>query len=385
VVDNKVMSLSKEEKVHIVLVGNPGVGKSTILNSLCGQIHFRSGVSYGSGLTTCLQEVELANLVYADTPGLADAELREQAAKEIERLFRSVRRIKLVFVITLEAGRVRPADLATIKLVLDALGIQNMTNQFAIIINKVSNRIKEDLKDSQKLTQLLGCLNALDSDNVRHTQFVRLLANNAELDDVDNALVVPQQTVLELIACLPDVRVDPRAVKPIAVNELDNSAAHLEAIIDRIQSANQEQLAAMRQQQEEVSGKLLALTEENNRLVLGRQQQDHEARLALAEQRHEADLQKLRLENSIRDAEMKAEAERKLFEARLAEQERERERHMQRMEEARWQQEAQMQFLGRQNEAINAVPVGPGAPGPLDGILNVLGHVIPAVLPFLRL
>jgi hypothetical protein len=76
--DNKVMYLSKADKVHIVLMGNPGLGKSTTNNSSYEQIHFESGVSYG-GVTTCLQVVELADLVYADTPGLAGVELREQA------------------------------------------------------------------------------------------------------------------------------------------------------------------------------------------------------------------------------------------------------------------------------------------------------------------
>ncbi len=40
---------------HILLVGNPGTGKSTLLNSLVGSAVFKSGVTFGEGLTTYLQ------------------------------------------------------------------------------------------------------------------------------------------------------------------------------------------------------------------------------------------------------------------------------------------------------------------------------------------
>ena len=36
---------------NFLLIGNPGTGKSTILNGLIGRLAFKSGVSYGSGMT----------------------------------------------------------------------------------------------------------------------------------------------------------------------------------------------------------------------------------------------------------------------------------------------------------------------------------------------
>ena len=56
----------------VLAVGNPGSGKSTVLNALTGAQNFEAGVSFGSGLTSKLQEVVVNGIRYADTPGVAD-------------------------------------------------------------------------------------------------------------------------------------------------------------------------------------------------------------------------------------------------------------------------------------------------------------------------
>lgn len=55
-----------------------------------------------------------------DTPGLADIKLRKQAAKAITEALKRDGNYQIFFVITLEAGRIRPEDMATIKLVLES-------------------------------------------------------------------------------------------------------------------------------------------------------------------------------------------------------------------------------------------------------------------------
>ncbi|KAJ0388720.1 hypothetical protein P43SY_011071 [Pythium insidiosum] len=68
---------------HWIFLGNPGAGKSTLINCLIGKQIFDSGISHGQGLTTYHQQVVVDGIAYMDTPGLADVRIQEQAAEQI--------------------------------------------------------------------------------------------------------------------------------------------------------------------------------------------------------------------------------------------------------------------------------------------------------------
>lgn len=146
------------ENERVVLVGNPGSGKSTILNSLLGAVSFRSGISLGTGLTQHMSTVTARHTEYTDTPGLSDVQTRMAAAGEVSRALSDAHALKLVFVVTLEAGSVRPIDVTTVQLVTTALRAAKLeaAYPYALIINKVEPSVLDMVaRDKKVVDQVL--------------------------------------------------------------------------------------------------------------------------------------------------------------------------------------------------------------------------------------
>src|ERR1700688_1493989 len=120
---------------YILFVGNPGVGKSTLINSICGRNVAPSGISAGVGMTKDFNSYRFNGRTYLDTPGLADAAIRAKAAEEIEKALKQDGKYRIFFILTLEGARVKPEDVTTINTVMDA--IKTKDAKFNIIINKV--------------------------------------------------------------------------------------------------------------------------------------------------------------------------------------------------------------------------------------------------------
>ena len=66
--------MSTNTSTKIIAVGNPGAGKSSVLNSLSGENLFKSGLSIGKGLTYQLDERVNGNGHFLDTPGITSLE-----------------------------------------------------------------------------------------------------------------------------------------------------------------------------------------------------------------------------------------------------------------------------------------------------------------------
>ncbi|KAG3115749.1 hypothetical protein PI124_g8347 [Phytophthora idaei] len=123
---------------NYLFLGNPGTGKSTLINCLAGAAIFKSGLSYGGGLTQEFQTRIHGNVQYMDTPGLADRNIQEKAAAAITEALRQSGTYKLFFMVRLENGRVVSDDLATIEIVLSSIELDEIP--FAVIVNNVKKR-----------------------------------------------------------------------------------------------------------------------------------------------------------------------------------------------------------------------------------------------------
>ena len=71
--------------MNLILLGNPGTGKSTFLNGMIRKRAFTSGFSVGKGLTQDLDTYISSNTCYMDTPGLDDVTNRREAAAAITK------------------------------------------------------------------------------------------------------------------------------------------------------------------------------------------------------------------------------------------------------------------------------------------------------------
>ena len=238
-----------------LFIGNPGTGKSTLANCVANQFLFKSGVSLGHGLTFQLDLKEHKGITYLDTPGLADIKLREQAAKAITEALRKNGRYQIFFVITLEAGRIRPEDMATIKLVMDST---SDIKHYSIIINKLSTPVYNFLtQNNQKELTVLVTEITEQIKCTKNPPTILLLLNIMELFDAPNKFVKLDD--LDKFAkeapCI--------TVKPASVMEINGDSASFKKIMEMLI----QQILELRNDQQRME-KLHKETEEKYRKLM---------------------------------------------------------------------------------------------------------------------
>jgi len=192
--EENVQSMVSWGPTDIVFCGNPGVGKSTLLSSISG-CHFESGISFGAGLTAKLQfQIDPHNkdTRWADTPGLADIELAELAAKAINEALndasKNKRKVKIFFVVTAESGRIRPADHLTINKVMGCIKVtdkKSKDNTYGVIVNKCNWLSRKRLAE-KGVIRLRAVFNQKSANNTFSTNFVNFLPMVPELDLAEN-------------------------------------------------------------------------------------------------------------------------------------------------------------------------------------------------------
>lgn len=226
-----------KRKKSLILIGNPGVGKSTILNHLIGDIKFASGASLGSGKTKGLQGYhEDPDYDFYDTPGLADVKLRATAAKDIRTALSKGGEFIIVFVLTLESGRVRESDLTTVTQVLKAA--PEIGDKFSICINKIKPEIQELFENPDELATLEACIFVGAIPAVRNLFPLPFVP---ELDEKKDSIRPAEISFRKLIKELPSCELTKDECQEIKIQDFEETTIKLRAEIDSLLS-NQENL-----------------------------------------------------------------------------------------------------------------------------------------------
>ncbi|KAF2070891.1 hypothetical protein CYY_007792 [Polysphondylium violaceum] len=224
------------------MYGNPGSGKSTILSTLINiPGGFRSGISQLTGLTKAYKSITIDGVAYIDTPGLADIKDRDLAAIEIEHSLKTNQRYKLFFVVRPVEGRISPADLATINIVLQSIP-QDIN--YGIIYNKLSKRTYVEYNN----TNVLDTLHLSLLERPPHNYL--LLRNLEELEDTDNVIPEDQEFkdgLNKFINEFPETFLPKEQVQPLPANEYENQLKEMEENHQKVLKEYQNQINQLQQ------------------------------------------------------------------------------------------------------------------------------------------
>jgi GTP-binding protein EngB required for normal cell division len=208
----------------VLFCGNPGVGKSTLCNSIFQKGVFESGANIGVGLTKAKQAHIYENRKYIDTPGLADIASMEQAAQEIEKALKENNNYKIIFVATLESARIKAEDIVSINKVCASI---KADFEYGIIFNKVSNPVIKLLEEENqaKMKKYLATL-------CKQPASIIVLKKARTIADKNNMFFSAdsenRKDVLDFIARLQANMIPAHQVRPIDVTDYKKESEKME-------------------------------------------------------------------------------------------------------------------------------------------------------------
>lgn len=177
----------------------------------------KSGLSFGSGLTRNVQWKAIGDSGWVgDTPGLNDKENRAAAIEEITKALKTGQRhLKLVFLVTLQTGKVRAEDVTTIKLILDSLPGDI---KYGIIVNQVTPKVFEKIHNPEdNASQLIAA--SLTVKGTPSMQFIHHYRKISRLEDAKDEVRQPTSDLLDFIEDLHANYINPENVKDVQADE----------------------------------------------------------------------------------------------------------------------------------------------------------------------
>uniref|UniRef100_A0A7S1ESZ4 AIG1-type G domain-containing protein n=1 Tax=Timspurckia oligopyrenoides TaxID=708627 RepID=A0A7S1ESZ4_9RHOD len=197
--------------IKVLVLGETGVGKSTISNSLVNDASFESGPSDGGGLTVEKKSRVVGGVEYIDVPGYNDAKKENIniASKAVSKILKESGPLVAVFVIELIPWRLKNTDICAMSGLVSALNTMNDNNvKFGVIINKADEEFLEEWSEGTQgcsefkalLTQL-GCVDILVLEKRRGMGKKR----NVMLMEVD------ADNIKKFVLALPPIQTGPTA------------------------------------------------------------------------------------------------------------------------------------------------------------------------------
>ena len=245
------------QPTNFLVIGNPGTGKSTILNGLIGEAIFKSGISYGKRMTFQLFQFDKHKVgmhTYMDTPGLADPELRKQAAAAITEALKQEGYYKIFFVMTLQNGRVKAEDVTTMKLVLDAAPVSD----FGIIINQVPPKQYRDLTENPKgedpppFDKVCACLTPAMRAG-KTSPMVHLMKMDGELEGEDNIVKQLPHDLHAFLQTTPGMVISAKSVQKVSDQDFEELQKEMETKLNDLGQQNASIQEALKKQDLQVA------------------------------------------------------------------------------------------------------------------------------------
>lgn len=228
----------KVDETTLLFIGNPGVGKSTLINSIMRKVQFRAGVSLGAGLTKNFDIVNFKapdgqEFRIADTVGLSDVELRKEAAASIKEGLSSGGRFRIFFVCVLMNGRIQCQDKTTMKLVLESCP-DIKANKYGIVLNQVRKAELKKLNKPGATQRLYEQLLAGIEPQTKHISYVE---NDYDVEGEDDKLL-PLNENLRKFFLGPsemDCKIDESNVELIKTEDWKGQINEMEQILKNVE------------------------------------------------------------------------------------------------------------------------------------------------------